>query len=71
MSNKKQTAVDWLVDNLHYLHSTKWDDIVEKAKAMEKEQIKEAYSNGYEAGWDSEDWVPENYYNETFNTNEK
>ena len=67
----KETAVDWLVDNLHYLHSTKWDDIVEKAKAMEKEQIKEAYSNGYEAGWDSEDWVPENYYNETFNTNEK
>ena len=36
---------------------------------MEKEQIKEAYSNGYEAGWDSEDWVPEKYYNDcTFNT---
>ena len=35
----KQTAVDWLVDNLHYLHSTKWDDIVERAKAMEKEQM--------------------------------
>ena len=40
----------------------------EQAKEMEKEQIKEAYSNGYEAGWDSEDWVPEKYYNETFNT---
>jgi hypothetical protein len=42
----KQTAVEWLADNLHYLHSTKWDDILEQAKAMEKEQIKEAYSMG-------------------------
>jgi hypothetical protein len=35
----KQTAVDWLADNLHYLHSTKWDDILEQAKEMEKEQM--------------------------------
>jgi hypothetical protein len=35
----KQTAVEWLADNLHYLHSTKWDDILEQAKAMEKEQM--------------------------------
>ena len=37
MNNKQQTAVEWLVDNLHYLHSTKWDDIVEQAKEMEKD----------------------------------
>jgi adenosylmethionine-8-amino-7-oxononanoate aminotransferase len=36
----KQTAVEWLADNLHYLHSTKWDDILEQAKEMEKEQMK-------------------------------
>jgi hypothetical protein len=35
----KQTAVEWLADNLHYLHSTKWDDILEQAKEMEKEQM--------------------------------
>jgi hypothetical protein len=35
----KQTAVDWLADNLHYLHSTKWDDILEQAKEMEREQM--------------------------------
>ena len=35
----KQSAVEFLVDNLHYLHSTKWDDIIEQAKEMEKEQI--------------------------------
>lgn len=35
----KQTAVQFLVDNLHYLHSTKWDDILEQAKEMEKVQM--------------------------------
>jgi len=35
----KQTAVEWLADNLHYLHSTKWDDILQQAKEMEKEQM--------------------------------
>ena len=35
----KQTAVEFLVDNLHYLHSTKWDDILEQAKEIEKQQI--------------------------------
>ena len=34
----KETAVEFLVDNLHYLHSTKWDDIIEQAKEMEKEE---------------------------------
>jgi hypothetical protein len=34
----KHTAVEFLVDNLHYLHSTKWDDIIEQAKEMEKEE---------------------------------
>ena len=66
----EQTAVDWLVDNIHYLHSTKWDDIVEQAKAMEKEQIMYAY-------WDGGHDVPthpstaEDYYNKTFNTKER
>lgn len=41
---KKQTAVEWLVDNLHYLHSTKWNDIIKQAKAMEKEQQERMYS---------------------------
>lgn len=36
---KKQSAVEWLEDNLHYLHSTKWDDILEQAKEMEKVQM--------------------------------
>jgi len=68
----KQTAVEWLADNLHYLHSTKWDDILEQAKEMEKEQIMDAYECGFESEHDAR--VPQSsmrYYNETFNTTEK
>ena len=36
----KQTAVEFLVDNLHYLHSTKWDDIIEQAKLIEIDQMR-------------------------------
>ena len=36
----KQTAVEFLVDNLHYLHSTKWDDILEQAKLIEIDQMR-------------------------------
>ena len=64
----KQTAVEWLEDNLHYLHSTKWDDILEQAKEMEKEQIGNAYVYGSAYGIDLKNgFSPNNYYNETFN----
>jgi hypothetical protein len=61
----KQTAVDWLADNLHYLHSTKWDDILEQVKDMEKEHIGRAYQQGLIDGMTHS---PRDYYNETFNT---
>jgi hypothetical protein len=35
----QQTAVEYLIDNIHLLHSTKWNEIVRNAKAIEKEQI--------------------------------
>jgi hypothetical protein len=78
----KQTAVEWLADNLHYLHSTKWDDILEQAKEMEKEQMRLVHKNGYNNSqyrhdcnyggveyWDSVPKPFEAYYNETFNIN--
>jgi|GEM_PF-1824744 hypothetical protein len=34
----KQTAVEFLIDNLHYSTSTKWKEIIEEAKKMENEQ---------------------------------
>ena len=43
----KQTAVDWLVDQIENYNCMKLglipSDIIEKAKQIEKEQIKEAY----------------------------
>ena len=57
----KQTAIEWLIEQLAdkgILHSA---DIA-KAKAMEKEQIIEAYSNGV----CNEDITSGQYYNETF-----
>ena len=62
----KQTAVEWLADNIHYLHSTKWNDILEQAKEMEKQQIIEACNQIEVIGLDHE--LPgEKYYNEQFN----
>lgn len=42
----KQTAVEFLIDNLHYYYSTKWNDILKEAKKIEKQQIKEAFQKG-------------------------
>jgi hypothetical protein len=39
------TAVEFLVDNLHYLNSTKWYDILEQAKDMERTQLIECGNN--------------------------
>lgn len=47
----KQTAVEWLVANLHFLivqhKGMQYEMIVEKAKAMEKEQIMDAHEQAY------------------------
>ncbi len=65
----KQTAVEFLADNFHYYYSTKWNDILEQAKGMEKQQIE----NAFEAGFVTQQWdktkenKAEQYYNETFN----
>jgi hypothetical protein len=62
---KEMTAVEWLIDNLHYLHSTKWDDILEQAKEMEKEQIMDAYHEGT-----TEFYSAVEYYIETYGGNQ-
>lgn len=49
----QQTAVEWLItelnQELNYIPITQWDrirDLVQRAKQMEKEQLKMADSNG-------------------------
>jgi hypothetical protein len=63
----KQTAVEWLIEQLkenNMLTFDEWTELVEKAKAMEKEQIKDAWVDGV-TNWDSEKEV-EDYIKETF-----
>ena len=69
----KKTAIEWFTNQLekHYV----FQDIRNTtaflhAKEMEKEQIMDAYDEGWSDGFDDKDLNAE-YYNETFNTNEK
>ena len=75
---KKQTAVQWLVEQLTYengfdarLTSFNGDsnvsEIVEQAKQMEKEQIMEAWDDGcYQSSDFPKTSDSEKYYNETY-----
>jgi len=70
MSNKKQTAVDWLEAYLKTYTSFNLHKIIEKAKEMEKEQITEGFKKGLEY-WNGEAWKLidiEQYYKETYET---
>jgi hypothetical protein len=69
----KQTAVEWLIEEMH--KNIVWIPVPmqEKAKEMEKEQIIEAHLHGM-------DFIPvdpnykgdaENYYNETYKKEDK
>jgi hypothetical protein len=67
----KQTAVEWLVEQVFGKHTYLWNDVIEKAKAMEREQIIEAYGQGMMDEIDHRlDDIdipsPEYYYNETY-----
>jgi hypothetical protein len=65
----KQTAVEWLVEQLNekidFIPLDKWDmirDIIQQAKAMQKQQIMDACNAGLSG-------IPrssEKYYNETY-----
>jgi hypothetical protein len=72
---EKQTAVEWLIEQLlkksdiEYING--FNNLVEQAKAMEKEQIREAYISGADHIMDvqynpSSYFNDEQYYNETF-----
>ena len=64
----KQTAVEWLVEQICGHHTEQWQKEIQQAKEMEKEQIIEAHRmSSIESGFEhsAEDWA-NTYYNETF-----
>ena len=73
MTEKKQTAVDYLLHatykivELNYVEQRKLNEAVEKAKAMEKEQIITAFDQGLdEIDYRFDPNKAEQYYYETF-----
>ena len=72
----KQTAVEWLIEQLKgKSQSITWNEIFDKAKGMEKQQIIDSFNEG-EDNIDSEGCIvnengAEQYYNETFKNKTK
>jgi hypothetical protein len=71
---EKQTAVEWLRKELEtipnysafYTNNYQWiDSIMNEAKEMEKEQIFDAWNNGFREFYDGSS-TPEEYYKKTF-----
>jgi hypothetical protein len=67
MNSKKQTAIEWLIEEIQKPNQDVWywDNIFNQAKAMEKEQIIAANEDcsTNELG---ELFTGEQYYNETY-----
>ena len=61
----KQTAVEYL-EYMFIIQGTIYKSDIEQAKAMEKEQIKNAYRTGDYDVIDNPDREAEQYYNETY-----
>ena len=42
----KQTAVEWLIEQIYGDHTEQWQKEIEQAKEMEKEQLTKSYIKG-------------------------
>jgi hypothetical protein len=70
MSNKQQTAVEWLMNELTKLGSgavRTFGELFEQAKEMEKEQMFEFWNKGIDCTEEGGKSF-EHYYNETYKT---
>ena len=65
---EKQTVTEWLFDKLWDQPKDKfnWFVLLKKAEKMEKEQIEDAYQQGYNNAYFNNPLSKEQYYNETF-----
>jgi hypothetical protein len=67
--SKQQTAVEWLVEQLKIKYDINIErlSVTDKSKAMEKQQIINAFEKAVLDGWNTTS--AEYYYNDTYNTN--
>jgi len=67
---EQKTAVEWLFMTLALTPMTDWYNVLQQAKAMEKEQIQNAFVDG-EGGYNPDDGnierMADDYYNKTYN----
>ena len=81
MSNKQQTAVEWLISQLQKTRdwqrvineanqsSSSARDVIEQAKEMEKERIEKDYMSGYSNGGLDTCITPQQYYEHIYGGN--
>jgi len=69
---EKYTATEWLFNKLWDEPKDKfnWFVLLKKAEKMEKEQIEDAYQQGYNNAYFNNPLSKEQYYNETFKNKE-
>jgi hypothetical protein len=70
MSNKKQTAVEWLERRYYFTKGQLIDTDFQKAKEMEKQNTCHFGAKCCLMTTQKKDWTLENLYNETFNSEE-
>jgi hypothetical protein len=58
------TAVEWLVQQIFGEHTEAWQEEIQQVLEMEKQQIIDAYIEGYSSNLNAKD--SEKYYNETY-----
>jgi hypothetical protein len=64
---KKQTAVEWLATYLKGITSLNCDEVIAKAKELEKQQIQKAYIKGQsDCDMFTMESEVEQYYNDTY-----
>jgi len=59
---KKQTAVQWLVEQICGDHTSEWQEQIDQAKQLEKQQLIETFNEGALDGLQ----LGEQYYKEVF-----
>jgi hypothetical protein len=62
----KQTAVEWLIQQICGEHTGAWKEVFQQALEMEKQQIIDAYEYSYAVASFKTGTTSEQYYNETY-----
>jgi hypothetical protein len=66
---KRQTAVEWFAERISHgglVSKKQFNELIEQAKEMEKQQILYANNRGWKVGREDIGETAEQYYNETF-----